>query len=91
MFSPRGMEYHERFMEEYGTAFEVFGLLGVSTRRYHRSSLQKQRLNHLSTLKDKQFFIADARAISVILNNTDTFYETKCVYLLSILLTRLHT
>lgn len=25
-----GLEYHARFLKEYGTAFEVYGLLGVS-------------------------------------------------------------
>lgn len=30
LFAPLGMEHHERFTKEYGNAFEVYGLFGVS-------------------------------------------------------------
>lgn len=31
LFAPEdGMVYHERFTKEYGNAFEIYGLLGVS-------------------------------------------------------------
>lgn len=33
--APHGLEYHARFLKEYGTAFEVYGLFGVSACRHH--------------------------------------------------------
>lgn len=29
LFSPGGMEYHERFTKEYGNTLEIYGLFGV--------------------------------------------------------------
>lgn len=71
------MVYHERFTKEYGNAFEIHGLLGVSPPSC--SQCLRLWIADSMVLQEKQFFISDAHAISVILNNPDTFHETKYV------------